>query len=257
MGDIKKNHWIWLVTLFCLLLGMLLAAALKTQENIRIRIGGAPSSGGLVGALYTEKEISKGLRDKIKDLIADNQKYQDAMGSGGTKSELLSKELAKAKLLAGFLPAQGPGVEVTLKDSQKRLPPDAPMEMLEEYLIHDQDLRQVINELLGGGAEAISIRDKDNNQRIIATSPIRCTGACIRVNNVQMTQPFVIMAIGPKDTMESALKVRGGLIDKFRGIDPRLGYEMVTLTKSDNLIIPAYSEKVELKYAAEVKAGGG
>lgn len=252
--DFKRNSWLWLITLFCLLLGMLLAAALKTQENIRTNTN-IPSShfSGVVQALLDEKETNKSLRKRISGLLAKNREYESA--DADTKSLLLSSELRKSKFLAGLAPAEGEGVEVTLRDSTAKVPTDTDPSLLGEYIIHDQDLRNVVNELLANGAEAVSIKDQGNNQRITGITSIRCVGGVIQVNHVPMSPPFIVCAIGPKDTLESSLKMPGGMIERARFL-PNLGKKMIQVKTVDNLILPSYSENVSFRYAKEAKSEG-
>ena len=77
------------------------------------------------------------------------------------------------------------------------------------YIIHDEDILKVINELRAAGAEAISL----NDQRLISTSEIRCAGPTISVNNTRVAAPFVIKAIGNAKSMEDAIKMRGGVAE--------------------------------------------
>ena len=87
----------------------------------------------------------------------------------------LESELYKIKLYAGLLPLVGPGVEVTLDNT-----PGAELGYGENagYIIRDEDLLKVLNDLRGAGAEAIAI----NGQRILATSQVRLAGNHINVN---------------------------------------------------------------------------
>ena len=109
-----------------------------------------------------------------------------------------------------------------------------------DYLIHDNDLLSVINELRSAGAEAISL----NGERILATSEVRCTGAVVTVNGRRYAAPYVIFAIGDPDTLYSALTMRNGVVDILSqwGITVRV-------TASDQLLIPAYSGTVDYQYA--------
>jgi len=68
----------------------------------------------------------------------------------------------------------------------------------------------VINELRASGAEAISIADGNREERLLATSEIRCVGPTVTVNGVRMATPITIRAIGPASTMYSSLNMRGG-----------------------------------------------
>ncbi len=72
-------------------------------------------------------------------------------------------------------------------------------------LIHDEDLLKLVNELKAAGAEAITV----NEQRVVASTEIRCAGPTISVNNNRISPPYVIQAIGDPAGLESALKMRG------------------------------------------------
>jgi hypothetical protein len=111
-----------------------------------------------------EEEIRQ-LRQRINEL-------ENAFASGTKQAQVLSQSLQEAKMLAGLLEVEGPGIELTLQDSKKRPSGDSPELLPELYTIHDYDLLRVVNELRQAGAEAISI----NGQRIVASTAIRCTG---------------------------------------------------------------------------------
>ena len=105
--------------------------------------------------------------------------------------------------------------------------------------------------MLASGAEAIAV----NDQRIIASTSIRCAGTRILINNAPMSPPFVITAIGPSADMENGLRMRGGVVDMFRIMEDLS--DMVKIEKSDHLVIPAYSGSTQFKYAKPVKTEGG
>jgi uncharacterized protein YlxW (UPF0749 family) len=130
-----------------------------------------------------------------------------------TISESVAKEAELFRMAAGYLPVEGPGVVVSIDDSKR---PMKPGENPNLYLIHDDDMLKVINELWAAGAEAISI----NDQRLVVGSEIRCTGPTISVNSTRHTPPYEIRAIGDPKTLEASLKMRGGVIEtlQFWGI---------------------------------------
>ena len=144
---------------------------------------------------------------------------------------------------SGVVPVEGKGVIVVIDDS-KRL--TKPGENPNLYLIHDDDILKVINELWAAGAEAISI----NEQRLIATSEIRCAGPTLSVNNTRYSPPYEIRAIGDSQTLENALKMRGGVIEtlQFWGIQ-------VTVKTQDLVQVPAYKGTFRFEYAKPVKDG--
>lgn len=249
---LKKNSWVWHVTVLSVVLGMLVAAALKTQQTIRVK-SGIPTTRnpGLVGALLEEKDRSKKLHEEITDLRSKLNEYESALGEGGAPAGLLSSELQRAKFLAGLLPAHGEGIVVTLRDSRKRPPPDADLTLVEEYIVHDYDIRSFANELAATGAEAVAV----NGQRIIASTAIRCAGGAMLINDIRMTPPYEIVAIGPSEQMESTLKMYGGLVDKFRIIEDLS--DMVHIQKKKEVVVPAYSGSTRFKYAKPTEPEGG
>lgn len=252
LSTLKRNGWIWQVTIFSIVVGVLLAASLKTRQFI-IRTSGIPTTrySGVAAALIDEKDRNKTLQKEITDLRAKVNEYETALGTGTTKTQLLSDELQKAKFLAGLTPAEGPGVEITLRD--KKPPADVDQGLIQEYIIHATDLSDFVNELLANGAEAVAISDQDSSQRITARTPIRCSAGVIRVNDVAMSPPFKIIAIGPKG-LKNSLEAPDMLIDNFRFFIEGLTRSMVQIKIKDKVTIPAYSGSTSFKYASLVES---
>ncbi|MCL6559007.1 MAG: DUF881 domain-containing protein, partial [Firmicutes bacterium] len=116
------------------------------------------------------------------------------------------------------------------------------------YVLHDEDVLRVLNELRAAGAEVMAI----NGERLLSTSEVRCIGPTILINKAKrLAAPFVITAIGDPDTMANALKMRGGVIDtlqQFWGIQ-------VSIRKLSQVTVPAYKGSRVFTYARTV--GGG
>ena len=121
----------------------------------------------------------------------------------------MKKELEKVRMNAGLLAGTGQGVVITLDDSNL---PRQPGEDPNLFLIHDEDLLKVINELFAAGAEAVSV----NGQRIITNSEIRCVGPTIIINSIKLAPPFIIQAVGDPEILETSLKMRGGVIESLQ-----------------------------------------
>lgn len=255
--DPKHDKWIIQISIMSIVLGMLLAAALKTQWSIR-NSSGIPTTrfSGLAQALLDEKERNKLAQKEILELRAKVDRYEAASGTVNAKSQLLLDELQKVKFFAGLTPAYGKGVEITLRDSPKAPPSDADPNLLQFYVIHDSDLRDFVNELVANGAEAVAISDKSSTQRYVSKSAIRCVAGIIRVNDVPMGPPFIITAIGPAELMAGAIQMRGGLLDNFRFIEG-LAKSMVQIKIKEDLSVPAYSGNTSMIYASPEKPKGG
>ncbi len=190
--------------------------------------------------LIKEKEKSIDLNQQLLQANTSLETYRENARQNDTGSKAMAEELKNAMLLAGLTDVEGEGITVVLKDSAEKSP-DASST---NYIIHDRDLRDIVNELVGSGAEAISI----NGERISGKSAIRCVGPTITINNNYYAPPFVIKAIGDPGTLEAGLNIRDGVVDVMRAfkID-------VTITKSNKLQIPRYRGTVTYKHASEVK----
>ncbi len=232
---------IWLVV------GILLAVSLKAQ--FRIRTAELPSARlpDLARAYLQEKRSAQALEEEIRTLRQQITDLENALATGTRQAQVLNESLQQAKLLAGLVDVEGPGIELVLKDSEKKVPPEAVESFLTDlYIVHDYDLLRVVNELRQSGAEAISI----NGQRIISTTGIRCVGPVIFINDVKMASPFVIHAIGDPQTLIGALRTPGGVLSDILNADPK----MVSLKAMDKVRIPAYTGSTQFRFAQPVKS---
>ncbi len=215
----------------CVVLGIMLAIQFRTTQDIRASIPFQRVEDLSQRLSQTEKE-----RDALVKEV--HQLRQTA------NHEIPSKEMEVLKMGAGVTAVQGPGIIVTIDDSKR---PTKPGENPNLYLIHDDDILKVINELWAAGAEAVAI----NEQRLIASSEIRCAGPTLSVNNTRYSPPYDIRAIGEPQTLETALKMRGGVIEtlQFWGIQ-------VSVKKVEVVKVPAYKGAFRFDFAIPVKEGG-
>ncbi|MBV9851698.1 MAG: DUF881 domain-containing protein [Armatimonadetes bacterium] len=235
----RQSWWASLVIL-CAVLGALLGLSFKTRDLIRRQDVPADN----FPQLTEEYRILKRKDDDDTRLIMSLQKQKTALENGTSSNtkqvQALLSDLKQTKFLAGLTDAVGPGVLVTLNDSKKTVPPQM-QAAVPINIIHDTDINQIINELKAAGAEAISV----NNQRLVATSPIRCAGPTVFVNNTAQTPPYVIRAIGDATTLQAALNLPGGVADQMRAFDPA----MIKVQTSKHMIVPASPGPPPPKYA--------
>src|SRR5688500_7872446 len=97
------------------------------------------------------EEEQAGLKAQIADLRAEINTLQSyGSTSRGTLLDL-HKELERQRLASGLVPVRGSGIVATLSDSDANTVPagDDPA----NYIIHEYDLRDVLNALWTAGAE--------------------------------------------------------------------------------------------------------
>lgn len=218
------------IALVCVVLGFMLAVQFRTTQDIRATI-----------PFQRVEDLSQRLNQTEKErdaLLSEVHQLRQANGSEAT-----SREMQLIRMGAGVVALQGSGISIIIDDSKR---PNKPGENPNLYLIHDDDILKVINELWAAGAEAISI----NDQRLIASSEIRCAGPTLSVNNTRYSPPYEIRAIGDPKTLENALKMRGGVVEtlQFWGIQ-------VAIKTQDDIKIPAYKGAFRFEYAKPQKDG--
>ncbi len=110
-------------------------------------------------------------------------------------------------------------------------------------IVHDADLLEIVNALNEAGSEAISI----NEQRIVNTTSIICSGNVIQINGEKVGSPFVIKAIGLTEKLNGALTMPNGYLDlmKKEGVQ-------VNVEKLNNMVIPKYDGVYNFQYAENV-----
>ena len=145
--------------------------------------------GGAATALQRAQELSSQLktvtdeRDMYKretyELRSRITEYENSASEISGITDAMKKELEKVRMTAGLTSGTGQGLVITLDDSNL---PRQPGEDPNLFLIHDEDLLKVINELFAAGAEAVSV----NEQRIITNTEIRCVGPTIIINSVNL-----------------------------------------------------------------------
>lgn len=223
----KVNKKIFSLVFICFLLGFMISVQVKTTQD----------------SLKTSTQYQR--IEKLSDILLRTEQERDALKMEIARlkedSNLHDKFPEKVNFLAGTTAVKGPGVVLTIEDSKKTI---SATDNTNLYIIHDEDVLKVINELRAAGAEAIAI----NDQRLISVSEIRCAGPTISINNTRISAPYEIKAIGNAKNMENAIKMRGGVAESLSvwGIQ-------LNVRKEDNIIIPAYKGATQFKYITNLE----
>lgn len=141
--------------------------------------------------------------------------------------DALRLRLHELRVAAGLAEMTGPGITVQLYDELGGTAPGS--------IIHDTDIRDVVNELFGSGAQGISV----GGQRLTATSSIRCSGSLVRVDNKLITvNPVVIEVVGEPDLLISGLDIIRNDLEVKRG----LRFEIIP---ADEIKLPTYTRSTQ------------
>jgi uncharacterized protein YlxW (UPF0749 family) len=239
MIDRRRSPWRFGVPLVCLLAGLLLAATHGVSGGAEIRRSDAPRLVDLV----RETRSSVGHLDSDRETLT---KKIDAF-HGRSSNTALQAMLRRAAELAGeadMNPVHGPGLVVVLNDAQRdangRFPRDATPD---DLVVHQQDIDGVLNAMWSAGAEAIQMQD----QRIIATSVVRCVGNTLLLNGRTYSPPYSITAIGNAAAMQAALDT-APLVTLYKQYVVRFGLGYREDVKPDVQLV-GHSEPVRLHFA--------
>lgn len=97
-------------------------------------------------------------------------------------------------ILAGTVAAKGPGVEVYITDPRST--------------VRAATLLDMVQELRDAGAEAIQI----GAARVVASTAFSDIRSGVAVDNLVLSAPYTVKAIGDGQTMATALEIPGGVI---------------------------------------------
>ena len=168
----------------------------------------------------TENEIAQ-LEQTRNSLRSDTDSRRAALEQARQQADVLG-------ILAGTVPAVGPGIVVRVKD------PDGKVGI-------DQMLNGV-EELRDAGAEAMEI---NNSVRVVAQTALEDGEDGIVVDGTELSPPYTIEVIGDSHTLDRALNIPGGFVEDIEG--PAIGGD-VTIDQTSSVEVASLAEARQPKY---------
>jgi uncharacterized protein YlxW (UPF0749 family) len=159
------------------------------------------SQSDLVRLLDDVNRRSDRLDVEARDLQRTSEDLRTGSDKAAAAEKAARKRLEVLGILAGTLPAEGPGITLTVNDPSGAV--DAAM------------MLDTVQELRDAGAEAIQI----GAVRVVAsTSFIDDTSDAggVAVDGVRLNAPYTFTAIGDAATLDSALDIPGGVLETLR-----------------------------------------
>ncbi len=172
-----------------------------------------PATVRLLNNVYTPEYYPDSLNIDIEIVegvgsLVIPQTFDDQKRALNEDINLMRNTLHELRVQAGLAEMVGPGITLLAYDAREPFSSEA--------LVHDGDIRDIVNELFSAGAEGISV----GNQRLTATSSIRCSGPLIMVNYRQIpTNPVVINAVGDPELLFSGLSIILNELERRRGLE--------------------------------------
>lgn len=230
----KQKNMAIAMGVVCFVLTMVITIQLRTMENANSVVSQTFADNGLRDSVLKWKEKYERSISELEQSEKDLEKARESSTKDNNELQDMQNQLKKNNVLLGNTDVQGPGVVITLRDANNALDSFN----LANYIVHDGDLRDIVNELNNAGAEAITI----NGQRIVNSTAITCEGSVIKVNSEKIGSPFTIEAIGAQDLLYGINRIGGTLSvikERVRNVD---------IKKVNNIKIPKYDSVITPKY---------
>jgi uncharacterized protein YlxW (UPF0749 family) len=193
----KKTGSQYIFLIVFLIFGIVVAVQIKSTLNAKRLIASNTLSADMLKEdLAKAQKETDDLNAAIdENLIVMNNTIKSFIDQ--QNDEKLSVDWEKVIITTGLVDVKGPGITIKLDDAPAR-EPDTPVNWL---IIHDQDIKVILNELKKAGAQAISI----NSERIVPMSEQVCAGPTILINGNRHSVPYYIEAIGDPELLYESI----------------------------------------------------
>ncbi|WP_164519506.1 DUF881 domain-containing protein [Nocardioides ferulae] len=176
------------------LFGLMVAlAAVQTSRNADVD---AASHRTLVTRIETEREALATQQDRVADLREGNAELQQQLTRLISAEQGAVSRLRRLQVRTGFVATTGEGIVVTVDDPASGDP---------DLAVRAENLNWLLDGLWLAGAEAIAV----NDERVTARSAVTPSGTAIGLNTDPLTPPYVVRAIGNRDTLQARLLETG------------------------------------------------
>ncbi|QOC91834.1 DUF881 domain-containing protein [Micromonospora craniellae] len=188
-----------MIGVLLVLLGFTLAVQLKTTSTDSSLA--AARQEDLVRILYDLEAREMRLRQDITTLEESQRQLRSGEQGRQAALEEATRRADELGILAGTLPARGPGLAVRFQAGPSKA-------------ISASGVLDAVQELRGAGAEAMQISGGDRASVRIVASTFFLDGenGSLIVDGRRLTGPFTITVIGDPSTMRTALNIPGGVV---------------------------------------------
>ncbi|MFJ2297884.1 DUF881 domain-containing protein [Oerskovia paurometabola] len=220
-----------LAGLLCALLGFALAVQVsQTQEQ---QLSSLRQS-DLVRLLDDVTQRANALETRVEGLQDTRDELSSGSGQQRAALELAQRQSETQGILSGRLPAEGPGITLTITETDERIPA--------------HKLFNILEELRNAGVEVVEV----NGIRLVTSSYFEETSRGMVVDGQKIASPYQWKAIGDPSTLETALEIPGGAMSSVRneGASPKI-------TQEDLVTISSTREPETPEFATPVPAEGG
>ena len=219
----------------CLLIGFVAVTVVRTRPaDPETRL---TREYRLADLIERQQDSTSTLRRRVAALRAEVEQVRTAQAGGADQSAARERRLSELGMSAGLVAVAGPGLRVTLDDSELD---ESPTGNVNDLVVHSQDVQAVVNALWKAGAEAVAI----NGQRLVSTSAVLCVGNTLLLNGTVHSPPYTVSAVAAgRDRFEA-----DPLVQRLHDEATSFGLRF-SVAREDEVEVPAYRGATNLSYA--------
>lgn len=214
-----------------LLIATLIAVQIRTIKEASSTVGGTTlnDNSNLKDEVLEWQQKYNTAYAKLEKTQQELENIRTEAITGNEADKTTETELKTINTYLGLTEVSGEGLVITLDDN--RSVNENEILNITQYLVHQEDLVSIVNELFNAGADAVSI----NGKRVVSTTAILCDGNIIRINGEITGVPITIKAIGYAVRLKYALTRPGGYLSYMENDGV-----VVKSETSDTITIPKY-----------------
>jgi uncharacterized protein YlxW (UPF0749 family) len=184
----------------------------------------------LIGLITTLTLATDRASADLAELQATRDSLRDESDATETAVQLARERIETLSVLAGTVPAVGPGVRIVVSGGGAGVGTD--------------QLLEGIQELRDAGAEAIEV---DQRVRVVAQTAIEDSPRGLVVDGVGLRPPYVLDVIGDRETLATAVQFQGGFADAVEQVGGEL-----SVTPREEVAVESVRTPPDLQYAEPV-----
>jgi uncharacterized protein YlxW (UPF0749 family) len=237
----RVSAWQALVPVVALAAGLLFATSGRTAHGTDLRAGNTTE----LSQLIRQRDAAIHEQDgQLADLQSRVERLTEQAASRNSDVAAAQAAGNAGAVSAALVPLTGPGLVITLDDAPQR--PDGALPVNarpDDLVIHQSDVQAVVNAVWAAAADGVAIMD----ERLIATSAVRCVGTTLLLQGRPYSPPFLIAAIGDIDAVRRQLAASPEVAVLQQAVDDfGLTFEVRPVPR---LTLPAYDGPLALEHA--------
>ncbi|HEV7186814.1 MAG TPA: DUF881 domain-containing protein [Blastococcus sp.] len=237
----RPSAWGALVPVVALAAGLLFATSGRTAQGTDLRAGEVTQLSELIAT--REAAIAR-QAGQLSDLQSQVERLTKQAGTRDGAVAAAQSTGDAGAVSAALVPMTGPGVVITLDDAPARPDGSLPVNARpDDLVIHQSDVQAVVNAVWAAASDGVAVMD----QRLIATSAVRCVGNTLLLQGRTYSPPFVITAIGDAAAIRAQLAASPEVAVLQQAVDA-FGLTF-SVRERPQVTVPAYDGLLQLKYA--------